>query len=348
VGNLYIADTYNNVVREATSPAGGAGTVQVVVGTSPVGLTFSVDGTAYTSAQTLTWTIGDTHTIATTSQQYGTGTQYSFSGWSDGGAGSHTVVAASTASYTATFGLAYLLTMAASPAGGGTVSPATGTYFSAGTVVPLSATAGKGFAFTGWTGGVASPSSATTTIKMNAPETVTGNFVPSGAAAVWIVNGTGGLSELSATGMAVTSLPYTGGNTAIGIDATGNLWTLNTGSPLVYKTNQLGKGEATLPAGMGGLSAPKSVAVDGNGQVWVTNAGNNSVSAFTNAGTVESPGAGYTGGAMPAPAGIAVDLAGSVWIANKGNNSMTRILGAAAPVAPIATSVANNTTGAKP
>ena len=46
--------------------------------------------------------------------------------------------------------------------------------------------------------------------------------------------------------------------------------------------------------------------------------------------------------------GIAVDLSGSVWITNKGNNSVTRILGAAAPAAPLAAAVANKTTGTKP
>jgi len=44
----------------------------------------------------------------------------------------------------------------------------------------------------------------------------------------------------------------------------------------------------------------------------------------------------------------AVDLGGSVWITNQGNNSVTRILGAAAPAAPLSTATANKTTGTKP
>ena len=41
--------------------------VQVTVQTNPTGLSFSVDGTPYTAAQTFSWQPGSSHTIATTS-----------------------------------------------------------------------------------------------------------------------------------------------------------------------------------------------------------------------------------------------------------------------------------------
>lgn len=82
--------------------------------------------------------------------------------------------------------------------------------------------------------------------------------------------------------------------------------------------------------------------------MWVTNAGNNSVSQFTNGGTAVSPSSGITDSTVATPRGIAVDLSGSVWVANQTGNSVTRFLGVAAPVAPLATAAANNTTGAKP
>jgi DNA-binding beta-propeller fold protein YncE len=98
----------------------------------------------------------------------------------------------------------------------------------------------------------------------------------------------------------------------------------------------------------GGLDAPAGIAIDGNGQVWVTN-GNNTVSLFSNAGAPISASGGIMDSSVLAtPTGIAVDLGGSVWIANAGSNSVTRILGAAAPTAPLSTAAANNTTGAKP
>jgi len=157
-----------------------AGTVNVTVGTSPAGLAFSVGGTPYTSAQTFTWTIGTQYTIATTSPQKPVaGTEYTFANWSDSGALSHVVTAtASTTSYTASFNTLYQLTTAASPAAGGTVTP--GSYYAAGTKVPLVATPSAGYVFSGWSASpaaVASASSASTSVTMGAAaESVTANF----------------------------------------------------------------------------------------------------------------------------------------------------------------------------
>ena len=151
-------------------------TVDVTVGTSPAGESFSVDGASYTATQSFTWTVGDSHTIATTSPQ-GTGTQYTFTGWSDDGAISHSVTAsANTTSYTASFDTSYLLTTAVSPAGAGTVSA--GGYYAPNSVVAITAVANSGYTFQSWTGAVANPGSPMTTIKMTGPENVTANFVP--------------------------------------------------------------------------------------------------------------------------------------------------------------------------
>jgi beta-lactam-binding protein with PASTA domain len=72
----------------------------------------------------------------------------------------------------------YLLTTAANPSAGGTVSPATGNHPS-GAVVSLKATPNPGYVFSNWTGSaVANANSASTTITMSGPESVTANFVP--------------------------------------------------------------------------------------------------------------------------------------------------------------------------
>ena len=159
------------------------GTVNVTVGTSPAGLAFTVDGTGYTSAKTLTWTINSQHTIATTSPQTPVaGTEYTFASWSDGGALSHSVTAtASTTSYTASFNTSYRLTTGVSPSGAGTATPASGSYYAASTKVPLVAKPSAGYVFSSWTASpaaVASASSASTSVTMGAAaETVTANFV---------------------------------------------------------------------------------------------------------------------------------------------------------------------------
>jgi hypothetical protein len=195
-------------------------TVQVSVGTNPAGLSYSVDGTAYSSPQFLTWTIGTSHTLTTTaSQNPAAGTQDNFVNWSDGTTtASDTVTATSgTTSFTANFGASYQLTTSVSPAAGGTVSPATGAYYAQGTSVPLTATPNATYSFSSWTGNVVSSSSASTTITMNAPLSVTANFATQGLApaitsassATFTVNAAGSFT-VTATGTPAPSITETG------------------------------------------------------------------------------------------------------------------------------------------
>jgi hypothetical protein len=166
-----------------------------------------------------------------------------------------------------------------------------------------------------------------------------------GRESVWIVDGGGGTSELAGNGTGITTSADSGANTAVAIDHVGNVWSAGSG-PLLKETSQVGTAQNSITTG-GGLHSPAAVAIDGASQVWVANS-NNSISLFANSGIPLSPSTGFTDPSLSTPTGIAIDLAGSVWIANQGTSTLTRILGAAAPVAPIATSGANNTTGAKP
>ncbi len=152
--------------------------VQITIGTAPSGLLVRVDnGTAQAAPVVVNWTIGTPHTIAAVSPQGSSGTQYTFASWSDGGAVSHGVTASTAVTlYTATFNTSYLLTTAVNPPGAGTVTPASGTYYPANTVVPLKAAPNNGYKFQKWTGPVANASSASTTVTMTGPETVTAQF----------------------------------------------------------------------------------------------------------------------------------------------------------------------------
>lgn len=171
-------DTVNGAIA-ATSTYGIPQPVQVTVGTNPAGFSFTADGTAYTSAQNLSWNAGSSHTIATTSPQTpGAGTQDNFTGWSDSGAISHVVTAPTSATtYTASFSTSYLLTTGVSPAGAGTVAPPTGSYEPANSTVSLTATPNAGYIFSNWSGSVANAAKAATTISMTALETATANFL---------------------------------------------------------------------------------------------------------------------------------------------------------------------------
>jgi hypothetical protein len=124
---------------------------------------------------------GSTHTIATTSLQTSAGTKHTFTSWSNGGTLSQTITVNTQGAYTAYFNTAFLLTTSATPTSGGTVSPASGNYYTAGTSVLLTATPNSGYAFNIWTGNVAKAADADSTITMSAPETVVASFVSSGA-----------------------------------------------------------------------------------------------------------------------------------------------------------------------
>lgn len=157
----------------------------ITVDTSPAGLGITVDGTSYTAPQSFAWVGGSNHTIATTSPQTATGTRFLFQSWSDAGAMSHSVTTpSSTTTYTVSFLTQYYLTTAASPSGAGSISPPSG-YFDGGTSVSVSAAAGNGDVFVGFSGDL----SGTTTpqsLLMNGPESVTADFALAAPTLDWL------------------------------------------------------------------------------------------------------------------------------------------------------------------
>jgi len=70
----------------------------------------------------------------------------------------------------------FQLTVGALPANTGVATPASATYFDAGTKAQIAATPNSGYAFTVWTGNVANIGSPSTTVNMSAPQQVTANF----------------------------------------------------------------------------------------------------------------------------------------------------------------------------
>ncbi len=283
-------------------------TVQVTVGTSPPGPSFSVDGIAYSSAQTMTWTVGSSHTLATTSPQTPvTGTQDTIASWSDSGAISHMVVAPSVSTtYTATFNTSYLLTTSASPSSGGEVYPVSGSYFATGTEVGLTATPNAGYSFSGWTGSpdVVNPSSAETSVTMNAAETVTANFQL--------------VQSISFTS-AQTILPTSGLNNpeGVAVDKAGDVFISDPANYRVVEVPAGGVPQTTVE----GQYYPQGVAVDGAGDVFIVDASNSTV--------VEIPAGGgpqtTVGSGLNSPTGLAVDGAGDVFIADAHYNHVVEV-----------------------
>ncbi len=199
IENFVLAGCQVSIVTLQTLPSGRA--VSLGGGTPVV---------AHASGQ---YSVGSSLAIGTTSPQTGAaGTQYVFSKWSDGGAINHNItVPSAAATYTATFNTQYQLSTSVSPAGGGTVSVASGGFYNAGSTVSLTATPATGYAFSSWSGNVANTKSASTTIAMNAPQSAVANFT-----AIPIVhigfNGQSGPANASVVSLSFTNSGIAAGN----------------------------------------------------------------------------------------------------------------------------------------
>jgi len=73
----------------------------------------------------------------------------------------------------------------------------------------------------------------------------------------------------------------------------------------------------------GGLAGVSSVAIDGTGNVWVTDTA--AVSEFNTLGAAVSASGGYTATGLTSPYGIAVDPTGNVWVTNFNNNTISEL-----------------------
>ncbi len=72
----------------------------------------------------------------------------------------------------------------------------------------------------------------------------------------------------------------------------------------------------------GVLFAPSALVVDSGGNIWVASTSGNSLSEFSNNGTVLSGVSGYTGGGLSGPRWAAIDNSGNIWITNA-NDSLS-------------------------
>jgi hypothetical protein len=173
----FVSSIALSVSNAISAPFAVQSTLSTTVRANPSGLSFTVDGTTYTNAQTFSWTPGSNHTIATTTPQSGgAGIQYAWSSWSDGGPITHAVSPSVNMNYTANFTQQYFLTMNAGP--GGSVSPV-GNWYNGGTNVSISATASNGYAFSAWAGsgsGSYSGPNSSASVTMNGPITEMANF----------------------------------------------------------------------------------------------------------------------------------------------------------------------------
>jgi hypothetical protein len=168
--NCPITETanFNIFVTVTSSPVTGPGFV-------------TIDSVSYSTPQTFSWIPSSTHIISANSPvSCGSGCQYIYTSWSDGGARTHTISPSTPGTYTANFKKQYYLTLQVDPTGGGTTSPVVGSYwYDSGSFVPIQATSLGSCMFSSWSGtgtvsysGTNNPSSVT----MNSPINEIANF----------------------------------------------------------------------------------------------------------------------------------------------------------------------------
>jgi hypothetical protein len=162
---------------------------------------------------------------------------------------------------------------------------------------------------------------------------------------IWIANGDQTLSEITTSGQAISPPGgYPGGGLGIAVDGFGNVWSGSPGG--VTMLNNLGSGSQTFTGG--GIVTPASIAIAGDGAVWIANT-NSTIANLANSGTALSPSTGYNGGGLNTPTAVAIDGSGNVWVTNAGDSSLTEFVGAAAPVVtPLAAATRNVNQGGKP
>jgi List-Bact-rpt repeat protein len=153
--------------------------IHVTVQTNPSGLSFTVDGAAYTSTQTFIWDQGAAHEIATSSpQSVSAGTRYLWNNWSNGGTISNMISPVGDTTFTANFLTQYALTLGGTAGGTASATPAN-TWYNPGATVQITATPNTGFSFVLWKG--VGPGSYTgtnnpATVTMNGPILDSANF----------------------------------------------------------------------------------------------------------------------------------------------------------------------------
>ena len=174
---------------------------------------------------------------------------------------------------------------------------------------------------------------------------------------VWFANqsaNSGSVTSISNAGTIVKNFA-SGGDETSGVAADeitstniiGHIWTANFGSSTVSELELDSSGSAMVVSrgySGGGLNHPNGIAVDGAGNLWVTNydsatqTSGATISELKGAkdaspGAALSPATGFGADAgLLKPYGIAIDASGNVWVSSFGSSKVTQFLGAATQV----------------
>ena len=101
--------------------------------------------------------------------------------------------------------------------------------------------------------------------------------------------------------------------------------------PVVSPTNVPNDWTLAVTYSGGALNTPQSTTVDASGNIWITNAGNNTVTVLAQNGT-PAPGSPFSGNGLARPTAIAIDANGNGWIANTGAASVSAFTLGGSPI----------------
>jgi hypothetical protein len=144
---------------------------------------------------------------------------------------------------------------------------------------------------------------------------------------------------------------YQGISGLVAIDHSGNVWLANPDSISEFSSTSAISPSTGYTGG--GLNEVSGFAIDGAGNVWVSDLNNSTghnVSELSNSGAAISPSTGYLAGGGYRAGSVAIDGSGDVWIASGlYYGGLVELIGAATPVVtPIAVGAKTNTLGARP
>ena len=219
---------------------------------------------------------------------------YQFSNWSGSESGTTnplTIKMTCAKTVTANFSQATrTLTMQVN--GSGSTTPAVGPHvYNEGTTVPITAIPSSGWQFVNWTGSVANPSSASTTVTVSSDKTVTANFSQIVHTLTMQVNGGG------STDPAVGTHDYNEG-TVVSITATPNSgwqfvnWTGSVANPSSTTTTVTMDSDKTLTANFSQAVRTLTMQVTGSGSSTPA-VGTHNYDAGTVVSITATPGSGW-------------------------------------------------------
>jgi streptogramin lyase len=157
------------------------------------------------------------------------------------------------------------------------------------------------------------------------------------------------LIKLDPAGVDVPGAPYSGGGVygvgfGITIDPNGDVWVGNFGfqgsnCPLTPPNNSVSQlrsdGTAVSPdlAGFtaGNISQPQGMASDQQGNIWIANCGNDTVTRYTRGSPDRA--ANFSAAGLGKPFGLAIDPFGNVWTANNRTDQVVALDTNGAPLA---------------